>query len=51
MGSVFLEHMYGWVCAGVTGDCLEHIYEWVWVSVTVQFTFMGGCTFLEYIYG
>ena len=51
MGSVFLEQMYGWVCAGMTGDCLEHIYEWVWVSVTVQFTFMGGCTFLEYIYG
>ena len=32
---VFLEHMYGWVCVGVT----------------VQSTYMGGCTFLEYIFG
>ena len=23
----------------------------MWVGVTVQITFMGGCTFLEYIYG
>ena len=37
---------------GVCGcDCLEHIDGLVWKGVTVQITFMGGCTFLEYIYG
>ena len=39
-------------------DCLKNIYGYVylfrilsWVGVTVENTFMGGCTFLEYIYG
>ena len=32
-------------------DCLEHIHGWVWVGVTFQSTFMGGCIFIEDIYG
>ena len=30
--------------------CLA-FHKWVWVGVNVQSKFMGGCTFLEYIYG
>ena len=35
------------------GGCvfIEYLNGWVWVGVTVQITFMGWCTFLEYIYG
>ena len=28
---------------------LVYFHGWMWVGVTVENTFMGGCTFLEYI--
>ena len=30
---------------------LEYFLGWVWVGVTVENTFVGGCTFLKDIYG
>ena len=29
---------------------LEYFHGWMWVVVPVEKTYMGGCTFLEYIY-
>ena len=40
----FLELLWMGVCWGA-------FLELLWMGVTVQSTFMGGCTYLEYIYG
>ena len=29
---------------------LEYFHGWVWVGLTVENAFMGGCTFLEYVW-
>ena len=42
-GCAILEHIYRWVCLGVTVQStltgrfvfLEYFYEWVWVGMTV----------------